>query len=599
MTEDLAKTIITNPDLTLDTSESSGHHQVRTSAANFKVRLRSAERNAPSLGDYLFQDVIGKGSSGIVYRAKHCELDQMVAIKVFHKSVVADATAQKRFQREMETLARLSHPNIVQVFCFGSDSSGSPYMVTELIEGESVKDSLERKSVFEPKVAAAIVKEVCRGLAYTHFEGFVHRDITPANILVGKNNIAKIVDFGLAKGIEYTGETVTELGTVVGTPAYMSPEQCYGQAVDARSDIYSLGCIMFEMLTGLKAFESNNPVEIIAQQISDDRTRIRRILEHSSLPFNLQAIVMKCVERQAKDRFQSIAELEHDLNSFVLDLPLTYAAASPNRLKANAMMLSCGAFFLIVGIGYLLLQTTNFNPQIGASLANYAGRSFVTGFPAHIEIKNRLTGRTILSDSTTDLRTALKDASFKHVSLQDADLRHADLSNASFESLDLRNADLTAASFVQSKLSNVDLQGANLTHSQLIQAEFDNVNLKKAKLNFAYLTQLIARGQNLEDADLSSARLSQADLQRANCRGASFVDADLGQAHFDFADLSNAKFQGAKLSSAQFRSAKLNYANFLNATGSNVNVDGADLANAGLDLFRFDRNGRMSARRYR
>lgn len=599
MTEDLTKTVITNPDLTLDTSESGEHHQVPTSAANFKVRLRSIERKAPSLGDYLFQEVIGKGSSGIVYRARHCELDQLVAIKVFHKGLVSDATAQKRFQREMETLSRLSHPNIVQVFCFGSDSSGSPYMVSELIDGESVKESIERKSVFEPKAAASIVKEVCRGLAYMHAEGFVHRDITPANILVGKNNIAKIVDFGLAKGVEYTGDTVTELGTVVGTPAYMSPEQCYGQAVDARSDIYSLGCIMFEMLTGMKAFESTNPVEIIAQQISEDRSRIRRTLEHSSLPFNLQAIIMKCLERHPDNRFQAITELEHDLNSFVLDLPVTYAAASPNRLKANAMMLSCGAFFLVVGIGYLLLQTANFNPQVGSSLANYAGRSFVTGFPAHIEIKNRLTGRTLFSDNTTDLRTALQNASLKHVSLADADLRHADLSGANLESLDLHNADLTAVSLVQSKLTNVDMRGANLTHAQVIQAEFDNVNLQNAKLNFAYLTQLVARGQNLQDADLSSAHLAQADLQRSNCRGASFVDADLAQSHLDFADLSNAKFQGAKLTSAQFRSAKLNFANFLNATGSNVNVDGADLANAGLDMFRFDRNGRMSSRRYR
>jgi len=595
MREDLAKTIITNPDL----SDSQPENAAQARFMNMRLRMHGPEKKAPSLGDYLFQEVIGKGSSGVVYRAKHCESDGIVAIKVFHKETVPDETSRKRFQREMETLSSLSHPNVVHILCYGTDSTGSPYMVTELVDGESVRDSLDRKNVFQPKTAATIIKEVCRGLSYIHAEGYVHRDITPANILVGPNNIAKIVDFGLAKGVEYTGDTVTQMGTVVGTPAYMSPEQCLGQPVDARSDIYSLGCMMFEMLTGMKAFDSTNPVEIIAKQISEDRKCVRDILERSTLPFNLQAIVMKCLERKPSERFQSISQLEHDLNSFVLNAPLTYAAASPNRLKTNSLMLVLGAFFVFVGIGYLWLQSGNFNTDKGKSLAYFAGRSFVTGFPAHVEIRNRLTGRPIFSDNTTDLRAALQNASLKHVSLAEADLRHADLSNANLDGLDLSNADLTGASLVQSKLSNVDMHGANLSHAQMIQSEFDRVNLQNAKLNFAFLSQIVAPGTNMQDSDLSSARLSQANLQRSNCRGASFIDADLNQAHFEFADLTNAKFQGARLSSAQFRGARLNFANFLNATGNGVNVDGADLSNAGLDMFRFDRNGRMSARRYR
>lgn len=567
------------------------------------------------LGDYQLEDVIGEGSSGIVYRAKHVETQQEVAIKLFRKELVPDAIALKRFHREMEVLTKLSHPNIVAVSSFGTSSSGAPYMVMELIRGRSVKNTLDGKNVFEPRATATIIKEVCRGLSYAHEESIVHRDITPANILVGNNNIAKLVDFGNAKGIEFTGDTVTQFGTLVGTPSYMSPEQCLGEMYDARSDVYSLGCVMFEMLTGVKAFSSANPVEIIAKHISDDRRSIETTLATSALPSHMQSIILKCLARKPSERFRNIAELEHDLSAFLLNRKLAYSGASNSKLRLYAFIFALLIALLVVGQQYVNFTSVG-KPETNQASVPYTKptTSSVVESPAPIEIRSRFTGKIIFTDNSGDLKTALLHASKQRVSLAGGELQSAKLAGIKLDTLDLRGADLRSADFSQAALRNVDLRGADLsyahlngvtitksdlrgadlTHVFMRQSELHSSNLSKAKLHYASLEQMYALYTIFQEADLTGAFMVQADLKHANCNGANFTGAHLGQAQFSNADCRKAQFRSAQISHMTLSNARLNFANFHHAMGYNVEIDGADFTGADLGDFKIEDNRRMS-----
>ncbi|MBC7996371.1 MAG: serine/threonine protein kinase, partial [Leptolyngbya sp.] len=304
---------------------------------------------------YQLEEIIGTGSTGVVYRARDIA-GTKVALKLFRKELVPDVEAVKRFNKEIGTLQKLSHPNIVKMLAHGNSESGAPYTVMELVGGKSIKQTLESGNVFQPQTTAAIMRDVCRALAAAHAETVIHRDLTPANIIVGNDNVAKVVDFGIAKAVGYSGETLTQMGAVVGTPAYMSPEQCLGNDVDARSDIYSLGCTMFEMITGIKAFNSNNPVEAIAKQMSDDRSHIPKTLESSSIPKDIQAIIIKCLHKKPEQRYQTVSELDHDLSAFVLSKPLPYAnVGRQEKVVWQRAVMVCSVLTLLTLGAYVAL----------------------------------------------------------------------------------------------------------------------------------------------------------------------------------------------------------------------------------------------------
>lgn len=245
-------------------------------------------RDSPSpsenrAGNYLLDQLIEHGSSGDVWKAAAPD-GSIVAVKIFKKELAANADALQRFNHEAKLLRRVSHPNLVALIDSGETADHVPFIVMEYIEGQTVKERLENESAFEPTAVAKIGREICRALSAAHAETIIHRDLKPSNIILTGDNDARIIDFGIAKAIGYTGETLTQLGGVVGTPAYMSPEQCLGSGIDERSDVYSLGCVLFEMLTGTKAFDTGNPVEAIAKHLHDDRHYVRKSLAASEAP---------------------------------------------------------------------------------------------------------------------------------------------------------------------------------------------------------------------------------------------------------------------------------------------------------------------------
>ena len=266
------------------------------------------------LGPYEILAPIGAGGMGEVYKARDTRLERLVAVKVISEQFGADRSAMARFEREAKAVAALSHPNIMTIHDFGSEGD-TTYAVMELLEGETLREVLAAGPV-DPVKAQDVALQVARGLAAAHEKGIVHRDIKPANIFVTKAGQVKILDFGLAKHAEYrpsgeqtkdedvTADIPTHVGTIVGTVGYMSPEQVRGEMAEARSDIFSFGVVLYEMLSGKRPFERGSSVETMAAILKDDPPPLQPASNRA-----MDLIIRRCIEKRPGDRFASVQEL--------------------------------------------------------------------------------------------------------------------------------------------------------------------------------------------------------------------------------------------------------------------------------------------------
>jgi serine/threonine protein kinase/tetratricopeptide (TPR) repeat protein len=261
-----------------------------------------------TLGKYHIVDHLGRGGMAEVYKAYQPNLDRYVAVKLMHPHLAAEADFIGRFEREAKNVAALRHPNIVQVYDYDVEQD-TPYMVMEFIEGGTLKAHLEklrqRGDWLTVSEAVRLVREVGQALAYAHGRGMVHRDVKSANVMVDTGGRAILTDFGIAKMLASTGSTAT--GAVMGTPAYMAPEQGMGNPGDARSDLYSLGVMMFEMLTGRLPYEADTPLAVILKHINDPLPNPRALAP--SLPEPLERVLFKALAKNPDDRFQAVDEM--------------------------------------------------------------------------------------------------------------------------------------------------------------------------------------------------------------------------------------------------------------------------------------------------
>jgi eukaryotic-like serine/threonine-protein kinase len=288
------------------------------------ARTQMPLASGTKLGPYEIQSPLGAGGMGEVYRARDVRLDRVVAVKVLPPSFATDADRLHRFEREARSVAALSHPNILAVHDIGTHD-GTPYMVTELLEGETLRERLQGGSVSARK-AIEIAIQIAHGLAAAYDKGIIHRDLKPENIFLTKDGRVKILDFGLAKlgppktevsssvrTLTSADISLTEGGQVVGTAGYMSPEQVRGIAVDHRSDIFVFGAILFEMLSGQRAFRRDTAAETMTAILKEDLPEITEL--NRSISPALDRIVRHCLEKNPDQRFQSARDLAFDLES--------------------------------------------------------------------------------------------------------------------------------------------------------------------------------------------------------------------------------------------------------------------------------------------
>jgi tRNA A-37 threonylcarbamoyl transferase component Bud32 len=278
------------------------------------------------LGPYEVLALIGAGGMGEVYRARDPKLDRFVAIKVLPPSLAESRELLSRFEREARAVAALNHPNILGIYDFGKEGERA-YAVMELLEGESLRDRL-RTGALAPKKAVELASQVAEGLAAAHVRGIVHRDVKPENIFLGRDGRVKLLDFGLAKQLpNWTGQSGpqtsvpteaaarlhTEAGVVMGTVGYMSPEQVRGEPADHRSDIFSFGVVLYEMLSGRKAFEGKSAVETMNAILHDDPAAL--VVTKGQMPPALERLVLHCLEKAPESRFQSMKDVAFDLQA--------------------------------------------------------------------------------------------------------------------------------------------------------------------------------------------------------------------------------------------------------------------------------------------
>ena len=286
-----------------------------------------------TLGRYRVLARLGRGGMADVYKAFQPSLDRDVAIKVLHPSMVDDKEFVGRFQREAKSVAALRHPNIIQVFDY--DTQGDTYyMVMEFIDGPTLKAALEeihrRREHLPLHVALRVVSDVGSALGYAHEQGVVHRDVKPANILLDRAGRVILTDFGVAKIL--SGTKVTMTGTVLGTPAYMSPEQGMGEHGDSRSDIYSLGVVLYELATGRLPFDADTPLAVLLKHVHDPLPLPRTV--SPSLPEEVERIILKALAKEPADRYATVQEMLTDIAALP---PATVPAPTPGALTTRIL----------------------------------------------------------------------------------------------------------------------------------------------------------------------------------------------------------------------------------------------------------------------
>jgi eukaryotic-like serine/threonine-protein kinase len=272
------------------------------------------------LGPYTIQSQIGAGGMGEVYRARDTRLGRDVALKILPESFARDADRLRRFELEEQAVAALNHPNIVQIFDVGH-RNGTPYLVSELLEGESLRAVLDSKPLHQRRVVEYAV-QIANGLGAAHERGIVHRDLKPDNLFVCRDGRIKILDFGVAKlaakaSAEMDGATMTSSPTaadaVLGTASYMAPEQVRGGPVDARTDIFAFGAVLFEMLSGRRAFQRNTSAETMTAILNDDPPELTDV--HPPIAPAMERIIRRCLEKSPEKRFQSAKDLAFGLEA--------------------------------------------------------------------------------------------------------------------------------------------------------------------------------------------------------------------------------------------------------------------------------------------
>jgi serine/threonine protein kinase len=263
---------------------------------------------------YYLESKLGVGGMGTVYRASRLLIGDCAAVKVLHPDQMADPQAVERFRREAQTAARLKHPNVVAVYDFGVSSEGLNYQVMELAEGESLRSLVERQGTLAETDASEIIRQVCAALDEAHRLGIVHRDIKPENILVQtipSGLHVKVLDFGIAALRDVKADRLTRAGAVVGTPHYMSPEHCLGEELDGRSDIYSLGIVLFEMLTSIVPFDSPSPTAIGVKHVNDPPPPPRAL--NPKISPAVESVALRALEKRRDARPQTAGELAREL----------------------------------------------------------------------------------------------------------------------------------------------------------------------------------------------------------------------------------------------------------------------------------------------
>jgi serine/threonine protein kinase/Flp pilus assembly protein TadD len=303
-------------------------------------------------GRYEILAMLGEGGMGAVYKAMDHELDRVLALKVIRPQYAKQAAVLKRFKRELVLARQITHRNVIRIFDLGV-ADGIRFITMEYVEGQELSDLVEKRGKLPPDEAAGLIEQICHGLRVAHAEGVVHRDLKPANVMVDSQGRAVIMDFGIARALDTA--TLTNTGALVGTPVYMSPEQAKGESLDARSDLFTLGIIFYELLTGSVPFKADNMMTMLLKRCQEDAQPPIEV--EPSIPPRLNEIVMKALARDPAQRYQSAQEFLSALEAY--RAPAAPPVQPPARNLKQAWLAVAGGLLLGIAavFGYFKLHS--------------------------------------------------------------------------------------------------------------------------------------------------------------------------------------------------------------------------------------------------
>ena len=288
-------------------------------------------------GRYEIGELLGRGGMAEVHVGRDTRLGRTVAVKMLRPDLARDPSFQARFRREAHSAASLNHPSVVAVYDTGEDEHAGnpvPYIVMEYVEGSTLRELLASGNKLVPERALEIVDGVLAALAYSHQQGIVHRDIKPANVMLTRAGDVKVMDFGIARALDDMGATMTQTSAVIGTAQYLSPEQARGEQVDARSDLYSTGCLLYELLTGRPPFVGESPVSVAYQHVREDPVVPSQL--DPDVPRSADAITLKALAKERDQRYQTADEMRRDIAAALDGRPV--AAVVPPPMAATQTM---------------------------------------------------------------------------------------------------------------------------------------------------------------------------------------------------------------------------------------------------------------------
>jgi eukaryotic-like serine/threonine-protein kinase len=281
------------------------------------------------LNRYRILEKIASGGMADIYLGEDLKLKRKVAVKILSRNYAGDRNFVARFKSEAQVLAKLKHPNIVDIYDWGK-SDDSYFIIMEYIDGMSLKELIDRKGALDSKVSTHLVIQICEALLFAHNNNLIHRDVKPQNILITSETIVKVTDFGIAKSLN---TDITKTLNIVGTAHYISPEQARGSALDNRTDIYSLGVVFYEMLTGDTPFRGDTSVDISLKHVSEKPAKLSSLIV--DIPVKLEKIVMACLEKDPGRRYENIESLKGDLNNYLEGKPVLLGRSRKDHKRIN------------------------------------------------------------------------------------------------------------------------------------------------------------------------------------------------------------------------------------------------------------------------
>lgn len=302
---------------------------------------------------YQIVSFLGDGGMGTVFEAREIGLDRIIAIKILHASLISDPEAQARFKREGKLLSAISHPNVLRIYRIGVTERGVPYIAMEFLQGESLRSILNEKEILAPEDCLQTGISIAAAMQAVHNAGIVHRDLKPNNIMfaeIDNERRVKIVDFGIARILPEHGDVsqrLTQTGALIGSLYYMSPEQCRGAAADHRSDIYALGCLLYEALTGVVPIQADNPIGLMHKHITETPDPVPAAIAGKPVPLGLGRVLFKAMSKDATMRYQSMTEFESDLRTVAMGLGFDDTVSTRRTPLARRYSGAVAAFVLI------------------------------------------------------------------------------------------------------------------------------------------------------------------------------------------------------------------------------------------------------------